>query len=410
MAKSLKTLSDLVPDDQNTNLGTDRGRAMVADSLRTYKAGRSVLVDKNGKIIAGNKTVEQAEAFGWNPDDVIIVPSDGSKLVVHQRTDLSLDDDVEARALAIADNRTSEAGLRWDTGVLSTLKSQTDLSRFFTPDEMAEWTPNELPTPGEGGDEFDPTPVDEGPTRTQVGDLWIIGRKHRLVVGDCTDPVVVERLMGGEQAEMIFTDPPYGVNYEGGLNEIKREKLAGDTSTDLYYKCMSITSTFCLNSAPWYIWFAGTVGKPVYNAVDRCGYTVRAMIIWNKINPHYGNFMAQYMQRHEPCLYCVKGTPPWHGPTNEVTVWDVKQPTVNEFHPTQKPIELPERAIRNSSKHGALVCDWFFGSGTTLIAAHRTGRRCYGIEISPRYADVILRRAEAESLTVERAERLETVA
>lgn len=269
-------------------------------------------------------------------------------------------------------------------------------------DELAANAEQSLPAAGGGGDDFDATPEATGPTRTQLGDVWLIGGKHRLLVGDCTDAANVARLMGGERADMVFTDPPYGVDYEGGLNETKRERLAGDTSAALYGACMSTATPHCKPSAPWYIWFAGTVGEPVYTAVSSHGYKVRAMIVWNKLDAHYGNFMAQYMQKHEPCLYVVKDAPPWHGPTNEVTVWDVKQPSVNEYHPTQKPLELAERAMRNSSVNGALVCDWFLGSGTTLIAAHRTGRRCYGCEIEPRYADVILKRAEAEGLTCEK--------
>jgi len=257
------------------------------------------------------------------------------------------------------------------------------------------------PEPGAGGDEFDTTP-DDGPTRCQLGDLWSIGGVHRLLVGDCTDPANVARLMQGERADMVWTDPPYGVDYDGGLNKKKREKLEGDTSGALYDICMDSTAQYCKPSAPWYIWFAGSVGAPVYKAIAQHGYKVRAMIVWNKLEAHYGNFMAQYMQKHEPCLYCVKDAPPWHGPTNEVTVWDVKQPSVNEHHPTQKPLELALRAIENSSASDAIVCDWFLGSGTTMIAAHRTGRRCYGMEIAPRYADVILKRCEAEGLTVER--------
>ena len=102
--------------------------------------------------------------------------------------------------------------------------------------------------------------------------------------------------------------------------------------------------------------------------------------------------MAQYMQKHEPCLYCVKGAPVWHGATNEVTVWDVKQPTRNEFHPTEKPVELAEKAIRNSSDAGAIVADWFLGSGTTIIACENLGRRCRAVEIEPGYVAVALER------------------
>jgi DNA modification methylase len=105
--------------------------------------------------------------------------------------------------------------------------------------------------------------------------------------------------------------------------------------------------------------------------------------------------MAQYMQKHEPCLYCHIGSPNWYGPTNEVTVWDVEQPSLNEYHPTQKPTALAERAIQNSSKPGDLVLDLFGGSGSTLIAAEQTGRTAYLMEISPAYCDVIVRRWEA---------------
>jgi DNA modification methylase len=230
-----------------------------------------------------------------------------------------------------------------------------------------------------------------GKWQTEPGQLWQLGA-HRLICGDCTDKATVDRVMGGEKAALVFTDPPYGVDYDGGLNERKREKLSGDTSGALYGACMSATVPFCDDSAAWYLWFAGTVGKPVYDAVEAAGYTVRAMIVWNKLDAHYGNFMAQYMQKHEPCLYCVKKPPAWHGPTNEVTVWDVKQPTKNEHHPTEKPVELAERAITNSSDAGAIVADWFSGSGTTLIACEKLGRKCRAVELEPKYVAVALGR------------------
>lgn len=223
----------------------------------------------------------------------------------------------------------------------------------------------------------------------------VIEYQHKLICGDCTDAATVARVMGGERAQLVFTDPPYGVDYEGGRNpdsNVPRQKLSGDKSGALYGACMKATIPFCENNAAWYLWFAGTVGKPVYDAVAAAGYSVRAMIVWNKIDAHYGNFMAQYMQKHEPCLYCVKGAPVWHGATNEVTVWDVKQPTRNEFHPTEKPVELAEKAIRNSSDAGAIVADWFLGSGTTIIACENLGRKCRAVEISPGYVGVALER------------------
>jgi len=197
--------------------------------------------------------------------------------------------------------------------------------------------------------------------------------------------------MDGEKADMVWTDPPYGVDYDGGAgNEKKREKIQGDKTGDLFIPALKIYKSICVNSAPMYVWFADRGGKPVYDAVEEIGYKVRAMIIWNKLDAHYGAFMAQYMQKHEPCLYIVNGNANWIGATNEVTVWDVKQPNKNENHPTEKPIELAERAIGN---HNAdIVVDFFLGSGTTLIACERLNRKCRAVEISPAYCAVAIQR------------------
>jgi len=262
---------------------------------------------------------------------------------------------------------------------------------------------NPLPIePGDGGDEFDTTPEASGPTRTQLGDLWIIGGKHRLMVGDCTDAGTVLLLMNGVTWNCAVTDPPYGVDYEGGRNpdtNSPREKITNDSDPSIYARFLPVLDSVRAKKGVLYIWFASSKGLHVFNAINASGFDVRALIIWNKIDAHYGNFMAQYMNKHEPCLYCVKDGSEWNGPTNEVTVWDIKQPSRNEYHPTQKPIELMARAIKNSTSHGQIVYDPFLGSGTTLIAAHRLGRVCYGCELEPKYADVILKRCEAEGLT-----------
>jgi DNA modification methylase len=200
-----------------------------------------------------------------------------------------------------------------------------------------------------------------------------------------------EDVMGGERADMTFIDPPYGVDYEGGANnKKKREKLEGDETGDLYMPVLKMCKEASKKNAPMYVWFADRCGKPVYDAVEAIGYKVRAMIIWNKLDTHYGAFMAQYMQKHEPCLYIVDGNSNWKGASNEVTVWDVKQPSRNEFHPTQKPIELAMRAIGN---HDApIIYDGCAGSGTSILAAQNLSRRCYAMEISPAYVAVCLER------------------
>jgi len=193
--------------------------------------------------------------------------------------------------------------------------------------------------------------------------------------------------------EVVFTDPPYGIEYNGGTgNKKKREPLAGD-ARDVYGEFLPLLPVG--RDAAAYIWFTDKKVRVVYAAAEDNGWTVRALIIWNKMQAHYGAFMAQYMQKHEPCLYLVRGTPPWYGPTNEVTVWDVKQPTRSD-HPTQKPIALAVRAVQNSSAEGDAVLDPFLGSGTTLVACYRLGRRGVGIEISEEYCELSAKRLERE--------------
>lgn len=227
---------------------------------------------------------------------------------------------------------------------------------------------------------------------TQRGQVWEVGR-HRVMCGDSTSVEDVERLMDGKKAQALITDPPYGVAYEGGQNAVKRERIEGDDSADLYAPFLAAWMPALGNKAAVYVWFAGSHGGTVYSAVAANGLTVRALLIWNKLNPHYGAFMAQYMQRHEPCLYCVqRDGADWYGPTNEVTVWDVEQPSRNEHHPTQKPVEIMARPMRNSTLLNGIVGDPFLGSGTTIVACEQEGRAGYGMEIDPGYMGVILER------------------
>jgi DNA modification methylase len=245
----------------------------------------------------------------------------------------------------------------------------------------------------------DPDEVpEEVETRCKAGDLWILGR-HRLLCGDSTKADDVARLMNGDVAEMMFTDPPYGVNYEGGhfhsgdVNiKRKREKLADDDSTAIYTDFLPVALSAV--DGPCYMWFAGSKARDIYNAVYDNGCEVHTLIIWNKTNATYAAMNAQYKPRHEPCLYFKpKGsTLRWCGSTTEATVWDQARDGINEFHPTQKPIALASKAIGN---HDAkTVLEMFGGSGSTLIACEQLGRKCYAMEISPKYCDVIIQRWE----------------
>jgi len=350
----------------------------------------SVVVNTGTKhILAGNHRVMAAKALGWETVPVQwvdVTPEEELRiLVVDNRTTRIGQDDTTKITDILAELANTPIGLE-GTGY-----GAADLDALI--DELAGMTePAELLT--------DPDEVpEEVETRCKAGDLWILGQ-HRLLCGDSTKADNVARLMDGIKADMMFTDPPYGVDYSGGIQFTKdgntktnnREKLENDNSTAIYSDFLPVALAYV--DGPCYMWFADSKARDVYNAVHDNGCEVHALIIWHKTNATYGAMNAQYKQRHEPCLYFKpKGsTLRWCGETTEATVWSQDRDGINEFHPTQKPIALASKAIGN---HDAkTVLEMFCGSGSTIIAAEQLGRKCYGMEISPKYCDVIIQRWE----------------
>lgn len=256
---------------------------------------------------------------------------------------------------------------------------------------------------GDGGDDFDTTP-DGGPTRCQLGDLWVIGGVHRLLVGDCTDAANVARLMQGERADMAFIDPPYGIGYNSNYEGLDgapnpHAALANDdtVNTDL------IALLPACVGGPIYLCTRWDVAPQWVAALGLMGLRVKNQIVWVKSNHGMGDLKGSYGSKWEAILFAHDGsfTFPNERP---IDIWELGQifTSGHRNHPTEKTIKVPEKAILDSTRRGSLIVDLFYGSGTTLIAAHRTGRRCYGMELAPKYCDVILRRAEAEGLTCER--------
>ena len=349
----------------------------------------SVVVNTATKhILAGNHRVMAAKALGWETVPVQwvdVTPEEELRiLVVDNRTTRIGQDDTTKITDILAELANTPIGLDgtgYSAGDLDALIDS--LTGTGEPEELLT-DPDEVPEVVE--------------TRCQPGDLWILG-SHRLLCGDSTKVDDVERLMDGAKADMMFTDPPYGVNYEGGhfhsgdVNiKRKREKLNDDDSTVIYSDFLPVALAYV--DGPCYMWFAGSKARDVYNAVHDNGCEVHALIIWHKTNATYAAMNAQYKQRHEPCLYFKpKGsTLRWCGETTEATVWNQDRDGINEFHPTQKPVALALKAIGN---HDAkTVLEMFTGSGSTLLAAEQLGRKCYGMEISPKYCDVIIQRWE----------------
>jgi site-specific DNA-methyltransferase (adenine-specific) len=235
-------------------------------------------------------------------------------------------------------------------------------------------------------------------TNVVLGDLIEIG-EHRLLCGDSTDSDQVAKLMCGKKADMVFTDPPYGVSYEGGHNKKKRNGIENDTLKDadlsnLFTDSLNTACIFTQDYAPFYIWYASGKSVETYEGLSATPLEIRAVICWYKVNSGLGAFMSQYIPNYEPCMYAHKigQSIKWYGPTDEKTIWELKNDQKNKLHPTQKPIGLPERAIKNSSKSRDIIYDCFLGGGSTMVASHQLNRKCYGMELDPKYCQVIIDR------------------
>lgn len=257
-------------------------------------------------------------------------------------------------------------------------------------------------------DDFDTTPPEE--PKTVLGDLYEIG-EHRLLCGDSTDSDTVAKLMNGEKADMVFTDPPYGVSYTGGHNKkqrtgIKSDEFQDEDLSNLFQDSINNACIFSKDSSPFYIWYAGGKSKETYLGLANTPIEVRAVICWYKVKSGSGAFMSQYIPNYEPCIYGHKQGKSinWYGPTDEKTVWEFPKDKQNEYHLTQKPIPVVERALNNSSKVANLIYDCFLGGGSTMVASHQLKRKCYGMELDPKYCDVIVKRMIKldDTLTIKR--------
>jgi DNA modification methylase len=231
---------------------------------------------------------------------------------------------------------------------------------------------------------------------SRAGDLWILG-PHRVLCGDATRIEDVERLMAGEKADMVFTDPPYNVAYEGYTKD--KLTIQGDRMSEAEFRSFIESALMSYRhivkaGASLYVCHASSVQREFQTAIESADFTVRCQIIWAKNTFAWGH--GRYKYQHEPLFYChVAGeTDAWFGDRSQSTLWMEKKPAANRLHPTMKPIELIERALRNSSKRGDCIADLFGGSGSTLIACERRGRNARLMELDPGYVDVIVKRWE----------------
>jgi DNA modification methylase len=385
-------LADLLPYARNSRTHSDEQISQIASSVREFGFTNPILVSPENDIIAGHGRALAAAKLGMAEVPCIRL----GHLTETQR-----------KAYVIADNRLAlNAG--WDAGMLKlelldlkTADFELDLLGF----ESKEL--DKLLAPAVEGNEglTDPDAVPENAeTRCKPGDLWILG-KHRLLCGDSTNVQHVERLFKGEKPLLMVTDPPYGVKYDAewrdtaGANRkgaARKGKVIADDQADW-------TPVWVL-WAPQiaYVWHASQFTDVVMTSLRTADLEPRQQIIWNK--SMHSLSRSAYHWKHEPCWYAVRrgSDGHWTGDRSQYTVWDAAPPNHimggskddKTAHPTQKPISLCERPVLNHTSGTDLVCDPFLGSGSTLIACEKTGRRCFGMEIDTHYCDVILTRWE----------------
>lgn len=375
----------LLPYARNARTHSDDQVAQIAASIAEFGFTNPILAGSDGVLVAGHGRLAAAQKLGLELVPVVVL----DHLTPTQR-----------RALVIADNRIAEnAG--WDDAMLrieiaALQDDDFDLSLTgFDADALAELVAGDEPdVEGEADDDAVPE-VSETPI-SRPGDVWLLGG-HRLLCGDSTVAESYDRVLDGEPVDMVFTDPPYNVNYANSAKDKMRGKdrailndNLGDGFYDFLLAALTLTVAHCRGGI--YVAMSSSELDVLQAAFRAAGGKWSTFIIWAKNTFTLGR--ADYQRQYEPILY---GWPEgaqrhWCGDRDQGDVWNIKKPQKNDLHPTMKPVELVERAIRNSSRPGNAVLDPFGGSGTTLIAAEKSGRLARLIELDAKYVDVIVRR------------------
>ena len=377
----------LLPYARNARTHSEEQVAQIAASIAEFGFTNPILAGSDGIIVAGHGRLAAAQKLGLTIVPVVVL----DHLTPTQR-----------RALVFADNRIAEnAG--WDDAMLrieleALMGEGFDLDiTGFDADALAELIAGDEPD-NEGQTDEDAVPEFSETPIARPGDVWIMG-PHRLLCGDATLATSYDALLQGAPVDMVFTDPPYNVNYANSAKDKMRGKdraILNDNLGDGFYNFLlaALTQMVAHCRGGIYVAMSSSELDVLQAAFRAAGGKWSTFIIWAKNTFTLGR--ADYQRQYEPILY---GWPEgaqrhWCGDRDQGDVWNIKKPQKNDLHPTMKPVELVERAIRNSSRPGNVVLDPFGGSGTTLIAAEKSGRVARLIELDPKYVDVIVRRWE----------------
>lgn len=392
----MQHIGDLTPDPVNARKHGQRNLDVIADTLQQVGAARSIVIDEDGVILAGNGVVEAAAQVGI--DRVQVVDADGETIIAVRRTGLT---DEQKRRLALADNRAGELA-EWDTEVLAAMAEDgTDFHGLWSDDELAELLEDaDLGVGTEGLTDADAVPEPPAAPVTKPGDLWLLG-EHRLLCGDSTVLTEMERATTNERAAMMWTDPPYGVNYVGKTKDALT--IANDTAeglAGLLHDAFSNAQIAALQEgAAFYIARPAVALSVTFgNVILGLGWRLHEELQWIKDAMVLGH--SDYHIKHETIMFGYlpgggrrgRGGTGWYGDHSQVSVFEVPRPKASPDHPTGKPVDLIKPHLQNSSTGADLVLDVFGGSGSTLIACQELGRRSVMIEIDPVYCDVIVER------------------
>jgi len=362
----------------------------VAESIKLFGFKIPIIIDSEGVIVCGHTRIKAARKIGLKSIPCIIAD------------DLTSD---QLKAFRLADNKTAELA-DWDIEkLLAELKDiDVNMEPFgFSEEEIQGLADKVFDIKDDDAPEVDM----EAEPITKPGDLYIIG-DHRLLCGDSTDITSLELLVEGKSVDLLITDPPYNVNYEGGTDD--KLKIMNDhfsTSTDFrafLNAAFNAANSVMKPGAAFYIWHSDSERMNFQGACEDIGWKIRENLIWVKNSFVMGR--QDYQWKHEPCLYGWKEGAAHYfiDMRNLSTLLEFNRPQRNEIHPTMKPIELFAEEIRNSSRPGEIVLDLFGGSGTTIIASEQLGRKARVCELDPRYCDAIVKRWE--EFTGQKAERI----
>ena len=392
MDVEMRPIGSIKPYDNNPR-DNDAGVDAVAASLRAFGWRQPLVVDEQDVIVVGHTRYKAALKLGM------------TEVPVHVARGLSPE---QVRAYRIADNQTATLS-KWDEDklpleLMALQQADFDLSMLGFPDDELE----RLLAPAGNDGQGDPDEIPEPPADpvTKPGDLWALGR-HRLLCGDATKPEDLARLVPGAPADLLLTDPPYNVAYEGKTADaltIANDDMTPDAYRAFLTGALGAAAKHLRAGGAFYLWHADTAGLDVRLSCAAAGLQVRQCLVWVKSVLVPGR--QDYQWKHEPCLYgwADGAAHTWLSDRAQTTVLEFDKPLRNADHPTTKPVDLFAYLIGNSCKKGGTVLDPFGGSGTALVAAEQTGRTAYLLELDPRYADVIVQRFE--TFTGQKAEKV----